>query len=896
MTDFIWNIISCLTKNRLINHQKESYVLFLEKYIPDIVEEYSKIKTDKYLILFENVQYGIPSYINNANQTIVQSPFLCMQEHLNYCLPMYIDIKINDSIFPKQFVASLPVMVGSKYCTSNDSIIKKKSDECPIDPGGYFIVKGNEKVILCQERMIDNKCFFSYKKDQKYSYSISVRSNITLTQMSNVLTVLSDKQYFRISFINLKNNIPLFVLFHLCGAKTDRAILSYIGDQYLKILQPSFNEYHEIKNRHISIEQYLISQFSNEKFQINFLIESRILPHLHNNKEKLFFLGYMTRQLIKYISNEEVFEVIDRDSLHNKKIETSGTLLGQLFRKLWRDSINWLKYCISRDKHWTPYHQKILKTNIITNKILTSLKTGNWDSKISSENKKYGIAQILKRLNYKAILSHLRRINSPVNKSGKLIKPRKLHNSQFGYCCSAESPEGHQIGLIKHLALTAIISSYGISDIVLFYLKENKNFQSINNNFLNSFSIFIFVNGVIVGETQHPMKIVNYLRNKRRNGKLLYSISVTYFSQDNAIHIFTDEGRLLRPLFIVKKNKLNLDVIKWKRRIKNNDFVLLDLLQNGIIEFLDTNEIQTTLIAKNIDDLKKNEKNKLLTYSHCEIHNCLIFGTSAVGIPFANHNQAPRVLYQCAQVQQAIGFNNLNILRRMDTVSHMLHYMQKPIVTTKASKLLGIGEWSSGSNLIVAICCHEGFNIEDSVIYNRGSIERGSFHVTTFRTYKTSLSKSAIASNEKIGIPDPTECIQVRKKSLYNLLDKNGIIRVGTIVKENDILIGKMCPIPPQQQQQQQSGLKYRDTSIQLKESISGVVDKISIINTINDEMIIKIKIRTFRVPELGDKCCSRHGQKGTIGIVLDETEMPFTESGIVPDLIINPHCLPTLF
>jgi len=966
----IWNIIKCLLVGekglQLISHHIESFELFLNKYIPDIIEENNKITIIKkindastinylanieqnfdkeiYEITLHNPTYGEAIYNDSNTKKNILYPHIAREKNLTYSLPLYINLIIQKklfyenkeifskkTIFKNEILAHIPIMKGTSFCSTSNKIYNKKND-CPFDKGGYFIIKGNEKVIVSQERIVDNKPFFTKHKDGKYSHTIEIRSNKNMTQMANVLKILflskdgiKGDRTLKVLFFKKKNPIPLFLLFYFYGATNDKQILNYIIGQNTKIniennsiidlLIPSFIEcqhvLQQLKKNNETLNKYIIKKINNTQIQLEYLMYHRVLPNIQTKKEKLIYLGYLTKKLCLHIQNKT--KSMDRDSFINKKIETPGILLAQLFRKLYKDTLTSLKNTIYKETDWIPKEKQILKQSIITNKLNSSLATGNWDSKMSSESKKCGIAQMLKRLTYIATLSHLRRVNSPINNTGKLVDPRKIHNSQYGYLCPSESPEGHQIGLIKNLSLSTIISTYSCPDIIIYLLKQHCEFLSIEKisiqKQLKFDIIYIIINGKIIGFTFKPIEIVLFLRQKKRCGQINNMISIIFKPISQEINIYTDEGRLLRPLFIVneKTNDINLNNIILKK-IEQNNFRLIDLLNNGVIEYIDPNESEVIMIAKNYKELKL-QKNKNVQYSHCEIDNSLIFGVCGSFIPFPEHNQAPRVLYQCAQVKQAIGLNNKEVLKRMDTVNYILHYPQKPLVYTRTSDLIGMNQLPSGQNLIVAIACFDGYNIEDSLIMNKGSIDRGLFHVSTYRTYKTETKQDMSALTKEI-FCIPTEVnekvIHINSHSKKNL-DKNGIVKLGSKISQNDIIIGKITPVMEKNNLKNlenelnnekcsftKKKIIYKDTSILAKQKETGIVDKILFTENINSENVVKIRIRNVKIPEIADKCSSRHGQKSTIGIILNENQMPFTENGIIPDIIINPHCLPS--
>lgn len=899
----LWNIIDLLFGGKnvinLVDHHLASFTEFIENYIPTIIEENNQIliiREDKTIkCLFSNVQFGGSWYTDEEKQVHLLYPMLAHEKNLTYSMPLYVDIDVYfynkdnrdepelHEHLPKQFVASIPVMTGSKYC--NRKHLKKSPFDNLVNTG-FFIVKGNEKVLISQERMIDNMSFTQKLKNHKFSHEIEIRSNTRITKMSNAFKIMysEKKNLLYVHFVNLSRSVPLLVLMRAMGAVTDKMIYMYIQpeSQYEHILQDCLDELHKIKD----IKAHINQNFTNKKISLEYIVKHRILPHIKGRENKLIFIGFMARKLFRFISNDK--NVVDRDHLVNKKIETAGVLLGQLFEKLWKDTLASSKKQIIKQDNWYPVTDgTFFKFNLISTKTNTSLATGIWNSKISSEHKKYGIAQVLKRLNYSSTISHLRRINSPVNKTGKLIDPRKLHNSQFGYCCISETPEGQQTGLLKNLALSCFITSYVSPEIVTEFCKRSPLVSQITIHTKVKEVVIILLNGAIIGVTQDPWEFVDSLKSVRRSGQIPNTISITYKQRKREIIIFTDEGRLVRPLLIVKNGKINISN-QLQQKLFNNQTTLIELLNNGVIEYVDPHESETILIAKNIKTLK--ESSYPQQFSHCEIHNCLIFGSIAALIPFSIHNQSPRVLYQCAQAKQAIGLNNLQILKRNDTTTHVMQYMQRPLVDTQISKKIGFTKYPAGSNVIVAIACHNAYNIEDSIVINKASVERGLFQVVTYFTYKTVLKKEASMASSEIMCNPTSEKGIVNKKNkyFYRNLASNGLVKVGSFVKKNDILIGKKTPVHAKCNQ-------FRDTSVQMTHHTSAIVQKVEVTeNLTNDQTIIKIKLRAMRKLEVGDKACSRHGQKGTVGKIIPETDMIVSESGFCPDLMINPHAFPS--
>jgi DNA-directed RNA polymerase II subunit RPB2 len=933
----IWNIVNNFLKRgngkELVKHQIESYDLFLEKYIPEIVKENNplivikKINDDEKMIFnieFKNVRYGQPLFNDKNGKINIMYPKLAKEKNLTYKIPLCIDlhlniehykddkiININTIINKNEIVGYIPLMFGSKFCLSSQQMYKKNLEKCKYNKGGYFIINGSDKVIISQERMCDNLPFVFKLKDKKHSHICEVRSNKDMTKMANVFKIkflskdgIRGERTLKTSFSNLKDDIPLFVLFKYLGCDNDEEIIYYVlGNnknlvnykEYIELLRPSIIELHKVLEENEDINLYLKKFINNKNMTLDFLINNKVLGHigLENtpeiNKKKLFYIGYIAKKLLDVLLHKNITS--DRDNFKNKRVETPGILMAQLFKKTYKNMVKSLKMSILKEtnKNLDVYINKFIKKSIIENGLKYSLSTGNWNAKIGVDNKKIGVAQVLNRLTYSSTLSHLRRLNAPVGKKGKLVAPRKLHNTQFGFICAAESPEGHAVGLVKNLAISTNITTYSSTEPIKQILIDNDIIllHTLKPYEISNKDTKIFINGDFFGIIKNPLEIMDKIKTLRRKGKINYSISISFKTNENEIIILTDEGRCMRPLLIVINNKLNInneDLIK----IKNNKCSWQYLLNNGIIEFIDMSEIETCLVAIKQEHLK-NE-----SYSHCEIHPSLILGVCASLIPFCEHNQSPRVVYQCAMGKQAIGINSTNILQRMDTLNHLLHYPQKQIIYTKISDIIGMNEMPAGDNVIIAIMTHTGYNMEDSVIVNRGSIERGLFHTTFYRTYKTEEKKDMTAlAEEKFCIPDKNKCIGIRKGSYKNLDKDTGIIKKESIVKGNDIIIGKMTPIINKSYSSKKN-LKYKDTSIQLRHNEDGIIDDIKLSYNEDGYRIVKVKVRSIRIPEMADKVCSLHGQKGTIGLILNEEDMPFTESGLVPDIIINPHALPS--
>jgi len=363
------------------------------------------------------------------------------------------------------------------------------------------------------------------------------------------------------------------------------------------------------------------------------------------------------------------------------------------------------------------------------------------------------------------------------------------------------------------------------------------------------------------------------------------------------LRLYTDAGRCSRPLFIVENNEMCIRKghIKQLANRETSGFKWQELVERGLIEYVDTEEEETTMISMTIQDLHdagaNREAGKYTIYTHCEIHPAMILGICASIIPFPDHNQSPRNTYQSAMGKQAMGIYVSNFQLRMDTLAYVLFYPQKPLVTTRSMEHLHFRELPAGINAIVAIACYSGYNQEDSVIMNQSSIDRGFFRSISYHSFRDEEKRGSSLCKEAFEIPDHETTAGMRHGS-YSKLDEDGLCCPGTRVSGDDVIIGKTSMMPDDGTGMQRYSKK--DCSTSLKHHETGIIDQVLVTTNDNDNKFTKLRLRSVRTPQIGDKFASRHGQKGTIGMTYTQEDMPFSCEGISPDIIVNPHAIPS--
>ncbi len=907
-------------------------------------------------LFFENVTLRKPTIFENNGAVLPMMPNDARMRNLTYASPLFVDVRIRttfvdntkggerqtrERLFPNVHLGKIPVMVGSKYCLLHDQKHQTPLSlgECAEDFGGYFIIGGGERVIISQERMAANRpvVFRNNRNPTKEVEVIEVKSigpDNDQVPKSNAVKIMyhpknSQIHLLRATMPRVKTDIPLWILFRALGVMKDSEVLELIlgpeGDSTFNgIMTESILEAAECRTREaalawLSTHVNSWSSRTTKQMRIEDILSLELFPHIgltpEHNYAKACFLAHMTRKVLWVASARMPND--DRDAYPNKLVDLPGFLLANLFRTYFTTKmIKDIRSSLAKEIHGGGWRasgnfeeivnisniNKVIKSVILEVGLKTSLATGNFGSAKIGGPSKIGVSQVLNRLNYIAGISHLRRISTPIEKTGKLVAPRKLHNTQFGYICPSETPEGHSVGVVKNMSSTANVSIYSNAKTVRDYIDTLGVLRALDTTDTREkhTSTRVFLNGAWIGTmpTDGTAKAIAALRKAKRCGRIHIQTGIIWKPSLREIWITTEAGRMLRPLFVADAlREIAADgsgrLVEQVAAIDSWESLILWETPGGhnLVEYIDPGETEASYIAMSPEDIATKEE----SYTHAEIHPSTALGTLASNIPFPDHNQSPRNSYQAAMGKQAMGMYALNFRERYDALAHLLCYPQIPFVSPFMSRFYGAQKMPSGQNIVVAIMTYTGYNQEDSIMINRGALDRGLFRSIFLRTYKDEERKNqSSGEEERFAKPDPSLTKQM-KNANYSKLGDDGFVPENTYVDTDDILIGKYVPLRVPTGMVIPAGAKrFRDVSRTMRNNETGWVDRVFKNRNGEGYSFAKVRVRQDRIPEIGDKFSSRHGQKGTCGMILDPEDMPTTASGMVPDIIINPHCIPS--
>ncbi len=908
-TDY-WPIIYDLLQREGVARQHlNSYNEFVEYGIKSIIDEVGEIEIESaeypYKIRLGRVKLQPPGVMELDGSITRTTPLEARLRNITYSSPIMVEFIVveDNKIIESRFIhiGDLPVMVRSNICVLNNMPVNTllENGEDPKDPGGYFIINGSEKVIIGLEDLSYNKIIVGKEEvGGSMVHTAKVYSSIVGYRAKLELIMKKDGDIV-VKIPGSPVDIPLIVLMRALGLETDKEIADAISlkPEIVDQLEPSFEKAEPTTAREaIAYISKRIAPGMLEEFQIKrteTLLDWGLLPHLGKNPEnridKALFLGDAACKLIElrlgWIDDD------DKDHYGNKVIKFAGHMLADLFRTAFRNLIRDMKYQLERagQKRGINTVMAAIRPGIITDKLNNAIATGNWG------RGRVGVTQLLDRTNYLSTISHLRRIQSPLSRSQPNFEARELHPTHFGRICPNETPEGANCGLVKNLALSAVISiSVPTAEVIEKLYEVGVIPVKDASDDLKTNGCKVFVDGRLVGFVNDGAILANRLRMLRRSNKLHPHISIAYNQPDNPnatkrLYINCNSGRIMRPLIIVNNGKNPVDD-KLLEKISKRLLSWQDLLSMGIIELIDANEEENCYVALSPEELTP-------SHTHLEIAPNIILGVAASLIPYPEHNQSPRNTYESAMAKQSLGFSTPVMNFNSYVRQHLMLYPQVPLVSTRALSLLGLDSRPTGQNCIVAVLSYDGYNIEDAIVVNKSSVDRGLARSFFYRVYEAEAKQYPGGMKDNFEIPDSNANIRgYRGERVYRLLESDGAIMAEAIVEGGDILIGRTSPprFMEEYKEFETRGPYRRDTSVGVRPSENGVVDSVIMTQSVDGGKLYKVRVRDMRIPEIGDKFASRHGQKGVVGMLVRQEDMPYTEDGIVPDVIINPHAFPS--
>ena len=1059
---------------RLVRHQIESYNHFINYQIQRTIQMFNPVRIRsendfveseglymlEIIISFDNFKLYPPQIHENNGATKLMLPQEAKLRNFTYASGMTVDVNIEYVIrntenmavpriikktLPKINIGKMPIMLKSSVCvlTQNKHIHSAFTGECPMDCGGYFIIKGSEKTVLGQERAAENRIYcFDGKNTTKWNWFAEIKSvpdyKCISPKQIDMMIASKNNGFGNGLYVNIpriKQPIELFVLFRALGVISDKDICEHIllniddakYTELLDCLQASIIDANKFITQEDALKHIITSVAftpinmdretgarKKREFALD-VLNNDLFPHCRTVPQKIYLLGVMAKKLLE--TSLGWLPPDDRDSYLNKRIELTGTLLNNLFRNYFNKLIKEMQKQIVREinngswKSMENYEDivnmtniyKIMKSTTIENGINRALSTGDFSIK-QSNSSKVGVAQVLNRLTYVASLSHLRRINTPLEKSGELIPPRKLHNTTWGFLCPAETPEGQSIGVVKNISymshITISTNSSSLYEYVVPHIRAID--ETVTPRDLHD-KVKVFVNGCWLGISEMPNELYMDMKDKKYRGIINIYTSIVFDYKRMEIRICNDGGRLTRPVLRVRNNRalLTQEIVQQvaRKELSWNDLLTACRIDESVIEYIDPEEQNYAMIAMKSKNRYLVDPRLKTKYTHCEIHASTIFGVLASCIPFPEHNQAPRNTYQClhpdttvwmanltqkpvkdvkpgdlvytfhpqtkkvsitkvvgqfvqpttkpvyrlvtnnrhsivatcdhrfmtsdgwknvsqlmeemittgsanighictntykmtfekvvevtktndtviscietesdnhsfiagsgfassncAMSKQSIGIYSTNFDQRMDKTAYILSYPSRPLVDTRLMNFIQLNKIPSGQQIHVAIMTHTGYNQEDSVLVNKGSIDRGLFMSTIYHTEKD--EDKNIIRDEIIRCKPNRQKTKGIKFGNYDKLDEHGFIPENELVENRDVIIAKIVPIKENRNDPTKT-IKYEDQSKTFRTTEETYIDKNYTGRNGDGYNFAKVRVRILRKPVLGDKFCA---------------------------------------
>ncbi|MFA6974305.1 MAG: DNA-directed RNA polymerase subunit B'', partial [Parcubacteria group bacterium] len=877
-----------LEKHSLVESNVISFNDFIERRMQEIVDEIAEtIDNQDFEIKLGKIKVGRPMIIEADGSSSLIMPSEARLRNLTYAAPVHLEITVKkDGQIDSEIVeiGKIPIMVRSKICNTygmgKEEMIQNYVD--PIDPGGYYIIKGNERVMVMAEDLAENQPFVETNARGELILKL-----FSLKGTYRIPTTISEskKGILEVSFGKFKD-IPAIVILKALGLIKESDIAKNIGKETDSVI---VNMYEFVNMATKEDAMMFIAEKTNlqgtkkEIFdRVKQRIDSYLFPHIGQKKEDRLKKAVTLCKLIKQflLSKENPKLRTDKDHYANKRVRLSGDLLATLFRVNLGILIRDIQYSLQKSaKRKKFFSIKIIaKSTLFSHRVESAIATGSWTGERS------GITQNMDKTNYLATISQLQRVSSMLSSEQENFLARTLHPTHYGRFCPIETPEGTEIGLRKNLAILSRVSTRTNLDGEKF-LKDIESLGLIKGDegISSEYEADVFLNGIFIGSVNKPHEFVKKIREKRRNNELPQQLNVRNAENFKIVLISTEPGRVLRPLIIVENGSAKL---------KNEHLIRLDqneidwkwLLENGIIEYLDASEEENALVSLYEEELTPE-------HTHMEIDPMDLFGVVTSLVPYGNHDQSSRLNRGSKTQKQSLGIYAANYLCRLDTDVSILQYPQKPIVKSFVYNTLNT--YPAGQNLVVAIITHDGYNMEDALVLNKGSLDRGVGRSFYYRPYSAIEMNYAGGLKDEIGIPEKDSSGYKIEES-YKYLEKDGIVYPEAEINEGEVMIGKTSPPKFLSEAREISVRTKKESSITMRQEEKGIVESVFITEDNEGNKIVQVKTRDQRIPEIGDKFATSHGQKGVIGTIIPEEDVPFTARGIKPDVLFNPHGLPS--
>ncbi|MBU0760359.1 MAG: DNA-directed RNA polymerase subunit B'' [Nanoarchaeota archaeon] len=871
-----------LEQHSLVESNIRSFNDFIENRVQQIVEELNETLVDQDVeIQFGKVRIGKPNIIEADGSLTPITPIAAKLRKLTYAAPVYAELSVkyeNQSESSEVEVGRIPIMIRSSKCNtygmSKDELTENYMDR--LDPGGYFIINGNERVIVMSEDLAPNQPFIEEGRQgltlRVFSEKGSYRIPTTISE--------TNEGILELTFSRLRN-IPILVLLKTLGLVKEADIARSIGieNDCLIVNLYEFAELQSAEDAMLYLAEKTGVQGTKKEIldRIKQRIDSFLLPNIGTTKncrmDKAVSLCRLVRLYLRAKDDKEIRT--DKDHYANKRVKLSGNLMSDLFRVNLKILVRDIQYSLQKVSKRKKFYslKTIAKSTLFTHRVESAIATGSW---IGERN---GVTQNMNKTNYLRVLSQLQKVSSLLPGDQENFKARTLHPTHYGRFCPIETPEGTEVGLRKNLSLLAKIST-------IIEFDENviiKKFEPLGLNRDVSDGKNVFMNGKFLGCVEDGELFAKKFREMRRKKEVPLETSVRYDDVFEQVTISSGVGRVLRPLIIVENGA---------SKLKDEDLVLIeqgelkwaDLVDKGVIEYIDAAEEENAYVALNPEEIEAE-------HTHLEVHPVDVLGLITSLVSFANHNPGSKLLRGSKTLTQGLGIYAANYLVRIDTNVSILHYPQKPLVRSFIYDTLDI--YPSGQNIVVAIMPFEGYNIEDAIVLNRASVDRGMGRSTYFRPYSATELQYAGGLADEIIIPDK-DVSSYRTEKVYQFLEDDGIAYPEADMNSGDVVIGKVTPPKFLSEARDLSIQAKKEASFVIKQGERGTIDAAFISVNSEGNKIVDVRTRDSRLPEVGDKFSSPHGQKGIIGMIANPDDVPFTASGIKPDLMFNPHGIPS--